>query len=169
MLDWRNLVVFITAIAMHDGCSQSHIYSLRWWAGPRWWHTGGGVWVIKYKVTSVLWNTMHKNLHYNKIQLDRLWSQQSLMHLSGFGSSQQCLHTLYLCTYMLTHTYPHTDYTPAVAVSSTSWATSFVHFALLSSAGERPVAAEGSLPLGDWWIYHSEVKHSIFHTWPSHM
>jgi len=25
-----------------------------------------------------------------------------------------------------------------------------VHFALLSSAGEGPVAAEGSLPIGDW-------------------
>ena len=48
------------------------------------------------------------------------------------------------------HTYTHTHihtYTTAVAVSGTSWAPGCVHFPPLSSAGERPVVAEGSLPL----------------------
>ena len=50
---------------------------------------------------------------------------------------------LFTCTHV--H-YTH-NYTPAVAVVVPSGPPWHVHFPQLSTAGERPVAAEGSLPL----------------------
>ena len=65
-----------------DGRSRSHIY-----------HSNGG-WVQddvtlqegagnQAQSDSIFFNTMYNNLHYrSKIQLDRLWSQSLIMHLS---------------------------------------------------------------------------------------
>ena len=47
------------------------------------------------------------------------------------------------------HMLTHTHYTPAVALSGTSWASWCVHFPPLLSAGERRIAAEGFCPLWD--------------------
>ena len=50
---------------------------------------------------------------------------------------------------LFTFTHVHYTHTPAVAVSGTCWAPWCEHLPPLSSAGERPAAAEGSLPLWD--------------------
>jgi len=51
---------------------------------------------------------------------------------------------------MLTHTHPHTDYTPAVSHIWYFLSSLMCAFCSAVFAGEGPVAAEGSLPIGDW-------------------
>ena len=61
------------------------------------------------------------------------------------------VHNRYTCTHMFT-------YTPAAAVSGTSWALWCVLFPPLPSDGERPVAAEGSPLLWDRGLFKGNLR-----------
>jgi len=67
--------------------------------------------------------------------------------LAGYGYLHTHMYAIHTHALTCSHIHTYTHYTPAIAVSRNSSAPGCVHFPPLSSAGERPVAAEGSLPL----------------------
>ena len=84
------------------------------------------------------WNWQTPSKHWHKWHLNLLytWTGMELAH-----NQQHCSHALMYIYIHITHT--------CCSWSGTSWAAWYVHFPPLSSAGERPLAAEGSQPLWD--------------------